>query len=246
MIAIVGNIKVDESKPERIKYLIACIRSYLFLKDHCKFVLALHGNSEELYDIIHNELRPFNHRLVEFSDKSESYGHEYIYLLNRCADCNFVINFMEDQFMVCDDTNQIMNLLSNMDFFGVDVCKASFFKVEQNSIAGLKQSIFENNLSFHTQYQKHYGTRYYIGVNFITTLEFAKKFWNRDLGKRPHEYEIAKYDEKWFHTVMFPIFPVMETIDDDHGEPGTALLNRSDCEKWNKIWRDVVFNEQTV
>lgn len=240
MISIVGNIKVDESKPERIKYLIACIRSYLFLKDKCNLILNLNGASIKLCRIVSDEL-------IAFPDAyftniiSGNYGQTYLHLLKNHTKYDYVINFMEDQFMVCDDRMEFFEILNRMNNFEVDVCKSSFHKVELNSIAGRTGAIFENNFSNFVLYKKYYGSRYFIGCNFITTKQFALDFWGRDIkSKRPHEYEIAKFDPEWVHRVMVPsVHELQAAIDDDHGEPNTCLLNRTDCEKWNKIWAEV-------
>lgn len=248
MIGIVGNIKVDENKPERIKYLIACIRSYAFLNGHCKFIIGLDNPSDQLLSIVQHELIEFAGLAIPFYRKDNSYGNQYLRLLNNyCQDSDFVINFMEDQFMICDDVDQFKLLLSRMRSYNVDLCKASFFKVEQNSIKKIDGGhieskaghIYFNDEYFHYQYQQFYKSRYYIGVNFIATKVFSERFWCRDLGKRPHPYEVARYDRNFEHTVIFPNFELQCAIDDDHGELNTCLLKRNDCEKWNTIWNQI-------
>lgn len=244
MIDIVGNIKIDESRPERIKYLIACIRSYHFLKDSCSFILNIDGASPTLFDKINEELKMF-HRHHLTRETADNYGTLYCQLLAK-GSSDFVLNFLEDHFCLANDDKQIKNLLTFMNLDGVDVCKASFFEVEQKSIrninstiSGAEGKIFLNNEEFHNAYQQHYGLRYYIGVNFITTKKFAHKFWNRTEGARPHAYEISVYDRNWEHKILFPSFEITESVDDNHGEDGTCLLERTDCKKWNIIWSEL-------
>lgn len=245
MIDVIGNIKIDESKPERIKYLIACIRSYLFMKDDCRMIINLDSPSQKLRDLVNKELSNFP-KAYYLEGNSNSYGETYCSLINTLtADNNFIINFFEDHFMILDSIISMKELIYEMDKTKTDVCKASFFKIEKNSEPVIKRTdgifgnVYCNDKIFHSLYQNHYGSRFYMGVNFITTKEFALKFWSRDCGKRPHDYEIAGYDEKWKHNVMFTNVELMCSIDDNHGEDGTRLLDRTDCEKWNIIWKEV-------
>lgn len=244
MIDIVGNIKIDETKPERIKYLIACIRSYHFLKDECSFILNIDGASPQLFDKINEEIKMF-HRHQLTSETANNYGKLYTQLLEKST-ASFILNFLEDHFCVANDAKQIKNMLAFMSANGADLCKASFFEVEQKSIRNINNAVvategkvFLNNEDFHNAFQKHYGLRYYIGVNFITTKKFAHKFWNRQEGARPHAYEISVYDRDWEHKILFPSFEITESIDDNHGEEGTCLLERDDCKKWNIVWSEL-------
>lgn len=96
--------------------------------------------------------------------------------------------------------------------------------------------VYENSMENYTDYQKYYKSRYYIGVNFITTRKFAERFWNRDCGPRPHEYEVCFYDKEWLHNVMIPSFELMAAVDDPHGEDGSHLLARRE-DKWVRaLW----------
>lgn len=239
MIDIIGNIKVDESKPERVRWLVACIRSYLFLKNEANFVLNLHGASDSLLTIVKKELAAFpNHRLFNINDND--YGKTYCYLIDQTTNPN-IINFMEDQFMVMDDAVCFSEIINLMQERKVDILKASFYDIEKNSshflnliVNHYRGNIFCNDEKNHQLYQKYYGTRYYIGVNFITSREFAKKFWNRSLGPRPHDYEISTYTDSWKHICMIPHHEIQCAIDDDHGEKGTCLLKRKEP-KWLQI-----------
>jgi hypothetical protein len=133
-----------------------------------------------------------------------------------------------------------------MKIYNADICKASFHKIEINSSTTLhtllndeKFIVFDNDLQNHNQYQKHYGSRYYMGVNFFTTKNFAKKFWNRNLGKRPHEYEISSYDESWRHICIIPKNEILCAIDDPHGEYGSHLLVRNEI-KFREIYDSII------
>jgi hypothetical protein len=245
MISIVGDIRCDESNPERIKYLIACIRSYSFLKDHCQFILNLDSSSDEVWRKVGKELLEYPRKILSRTN-GRKYGKNYTALL-QLTQYDYVINFMEDHFMVCDRVGDIFGTINLMKNYGVEVCKASFWMVEQNSTDKINTlyddhhgyRVFLNTKTNFDLYQQYYKTRYYIGCNFLTTREFAIRFWNRDLGERPHPYEVAKFDENWLHCAMVPGIELQAAIDDDHGESNTCLLKRNDCEKWNKIWKEI-------
>lgn len=249
MIDILGNIKVDESKPERIKYLLACIRSYLFLKDDSRFYLNLENPSPFVHALVHEELKKCGYRYVLTTGNFPNYGSGYINLLyslppweNRNPEIDsFVINFMEDQFMLIDDLDLLMSLLDNMARRKVDICMCGFHRVEQNSVKGLEEYIvtptgiiYDNTMENYTAFQRFYGSRYYIGVNFITSYRFARTFWSRDLGPRPHEYEICFYDKEWLRRIIIPSMEIQAAIDDDHGAEDSCLLKRKEI-KWLKI-----------
>lgn len=230
MIDVVGHIKIADDK--RFKYLLTCIRSYKFLSSHCKFILSIEGLSHEQRKVVINELRGFDY--VMTYNLPDNYGSAYCRLLDE-GNSPFVINFMEDQFMVIDDLYWMLQLQNIMEQKSVEVCKASFFKIEQNSIKTIKGKrtefgiIYDNNPANFHEYKKHYGERYYLGVNFLTTRSFAYSFWSRPIeDKRPHSFEIPGYDNYFNHKCIIPSREIQCAIDDNHGEPGTCLLERNE------------------
>lgn len=250
MISVIGNIKIDETRPERIQYLVATIRSYSFLKDLGELILLLQFPSANLYDLVHYELettgcawRLYN-TLTDAQFDNLSYGQQYCKLLDK-AEYDYVLNFMEDQFMVMNDPMRLISLIVKMKQDAIHIVKSSFHQIELNSSTGLQKIeadeisntvgiSFINDEANFQQYQKHYGKRFYIGVNFLTTRLFAYTFWNRNMGKRPHEYEIGSFNSAWFHRCMIPApgFELQAPIDDDHGEAGTCLLKRDLAKFW--------------
>lgn len=253
MIEIIGNIKVDESKPERVKQLIACIRSYSFLGKGAIFVLYMEDATVSFRKRIEAEAKNcgflFSY-VFNGGDSYKQYGVGMRSLINFIEDyrkSDFVINFMEDQFMMLDNANTLMHLIGFMKQYKADVCKASFFQVEQNSIGGIKPIadvpglgiVYENAEANHVAYCSHYKDRYFIGVNFLTTREFALKFWNRELGPRPHPYEVGVWSVDWQHRCVIPHIELQGAIDDCHGEPGTSLLQRQDAKKFWDIYNTI-------
>lgn len=253
MISIVGNIKCNESKPERVKMLIACIRSFLFLKDEedCRFVLHLEGASEDLYLMVWAELKHFKNPccFIEMGNENLSYGEVYRILLNECPD-GFIFNFFEDHFCLLDDKEYLLGLLNHMKENKIDVCKASFHEIEQQSALNVwdkKTTEWGNewlmNEGNYKGYCIAYGERFFLGVNFITTKEFALKFWNRVAGKTPHGYELPRYSPEWEHTVIIPSREICAAIDDPHGAYNSHLLARNE-QKFKDIYDKIILNTQ--
>lgn len=235
MIDIVGHIKVTDEK--RFKYLIASIRSYRFLSNHCKFILSVDGLTQAQRSIVVDELKHYEYLMTY--NLPNDYGKAYCRLLDE-GKSPFIINFMEDQFMLNDDLYWILGLMHTMETKSVEVCKASFFTIEQNSIKTIKGEnteyglVYDNDVDNFLEYKKHYGQRYYLGVNFLTTRSFAYSFWNRDIkGYRPHPFEVCGYDKYFNHKCIVPSKEIQCAIDDEHGEKGTCLLSRNE-DKFNK------------
>ena len=206
MIDICGNVKITDEK--RFQYLIYCIRSYAFLKGRCKFVLKIEGLTTEQFSGVRKELQGFNYTIIH--GLPNDYGRAYCELLDECIH-DYVINFMEDQFMLLNDSVWLQQLLNLMEKESIEVCKASFHKIEMNSsktIMGQRNTfglIYDNNESNFREYKKHYGERYYLGVNFITSKTFAYSFWGRPIeSQRPHSYEIPAYDNYFNHKCIIP------------------------------------------
>lgn len=234
MISIVGNIKINDL--QRLKYLKTTLWSFELLKEY-QLLLNIDCNCITL-DEITVEVEKIGFKNYQLSNESGNYGEIYCKLL-YLVKSDYVINFFEDHFLLLDDKNQLESILMDMKINKVDVCKSSFWQIEQNSKTTIykiqkENCIFINDLSNFNQYQKYYGVRFYIGTNFITTLEFAKRFWNRKFNSnRPHEWEIAKFSKEFEYICMLPDIEIMCAIDDEHGEIGTSLLERKEYKFWN-------------
>lgn len=234
-LSIVGNIRLPENDPQRLKYLLSSLKSLEFYKRHCEIILNIDSCPANTKKLIRNYLTEAGFSFRLYFINHGNYGNMYTHLLALCT-YKYVMNFIEDHFCLVDYPDTITDLLYAMQYYKADVLKATFFEVEVNSIKNINDGIqdikrgafiFENHQNNFDNYCKHYGQRYYLGVNFITSVDFAKKFWNRDFkSERPHEWEIVNYDPAFKHTVIVPLFPVLASIDDDHGEPGTALINK--------------------
>ena len=245
MIDIVANLKIDESKSERFDYFLACIKSLEYLKDtESKFIFNLEGISQRFFDQTDFLFQQMgvNYQLSKIS--LGDYGTTYTELLKSGSN-PYVMNFIEDHFSMIDNFTTLGNILNRMQHNQVDICKATFFQIEQNSSRTLKLigadeygKYFINDTYNHNEYQRYYGKRYYIGVNFITTRTFAEKFWDRKLSKRPHEHEVVNFNPEWFHNCMIPNIEILCAIDDNHGEEGTRLLDRKEERFW-KIYNSI-------
>lgn len=234
MISIVGNIKINDL--QRLKYLKATLWSFELLKEY-QLLLNIDCDCITL-DEITIEVEKIGFKNYQLRNESGNYGEIYCKILDLVSS-DYVINFFEDHYLLLDDKNQLESILMDMKINKVDVCKSSFWQIEQNSKTTIykiqkENCIFINDLSNFNQYQKYYGSRYYLGTNFITTLWFAKRFWCRKFNsKRPHEWEIAKFSKEFEHIAMIPDIEIMASIDDSHGEIGTSLLERKEDKFWN-------------
>ena len=234
MISIVGNIKINDL--QRLKYLKATLWSFELLKEY-QLLLNIDCDCITL-DEITIEVEKIGFKNYQLRNESGNYGEIYCKLLDL-VNSDYVINFFEDHFLLLDDKKQLESILMDMKINKVDVCKSSFWQIEQNSKTTIykiqkENCIFINDLSNFNQYQKYYGSRYYLGTNFITTLWFAKRFWCRKFNsKRPHEWEIAKFSKEFEHIAMIPEIEIMASICDSHGEIGTSLLERKEHKFWN-------------
>ena len=234
MISIVGNIKINDL--QRLKYLKATLWSFELLKEY-QLLLNIDCDCITL-DEITIEVEKIGFKNYQLRNESGNYGEIYCKILDLVSS-DYVINFFEDHYLLLDDKNQLESILMDMKINKVDVCKSSFWQIEQNSKTTIykiqkENCIFINDLSNFNQYQKYYGSRYYLGTNFITTLEFAKRFWNRKFNSnRPHEWEITKFSKEFEYICMLPDIEIMCAIDDEHGEIGTSLLERKEYKFWN-------------
>lgn len=242
MISIIGNIKIDFNNKLRVKGLIACLRSLKFLGDKAQIIINIEHGDPELMQLASDELDKVGaDNILCASDIALdhlSYGKIYMRLLQH-AKYPFIMNFIEDHFCVLDDAEWLEDMLIDMTEHGIDVCKASFHQIEQTSVLNIWGrdkthwgQYWTMNEPRYADYCRAYGERYFLGVNFITTKEFALKFWNRDCGKTPHGYELARYDPAWEHTVMVPDREILAAVDDGHGEWGSNLLARQDKKFW--------------
>lgn len=261
-IDIIGHLKINESNPDRVKYLISCIRSMRTIKGHCNFILNLENPSDKLYQLVKTELEWFDNDInngmpnfaISKSQTGESYGKIYCGLLAK-TDNKICLNFIEDHFLIIEHAHEFNAIISTMKAYKVDVLKTSFYDIEKNSsktVAMIKNGnvaynhsrdiIFVHNQNNHIEYSKFYKERFFIGVNFITTKKFAFDFWNRGYEPskicRPHEYEFKNYNNDWTHTCMIPGREIFASIDDDHGEIDSCLLKRKNNKFWD-IYNDI-------
>lgn len=252
MLDIIGNLKIDESKPNRVDYFLACLRSWAFFKDHCSVYLNLDGASEDLLRQVKRVYEECGYSGKVETITSDNYGQVYCGLINAGQN-KFVLNFIEDHFAVINEPARMAAILGEMLDHQVDVLKTTFWAVEQKSAQHVKGTetdngrIFKMNGTNHRGYGVPYGFRYMIGVNFLTTRDFAMRFWNRPCGHRPHEYEVGEFDAKWEHTCMIPSFEILAAVEDDHGVDNSCLLKRSEY-KWSFVFgkAEIVYVDESA
>jgi len=217
MLSVVGVIKTDANNPVRQRYKEAAIRSLDFLDTDIQI----------------------------FDGDTPDYGAKQVELVRK-AKGDFILNFIEDAFMVEDDKSHVYAMLQEMHRYGCRVMRASFHDIEQRSASSVRSKVvtenglwFDNDQKNFSLFQQAYGVRYYIGVNMITTKDFALRFWNRKMGYRPHPYEVAKYSDTWHHKVYIPGRELLASIDDSHGESSTSLVERKEP-KFERIYDTLI------
>ncbi|MDD5358387.1 MAG: hypothetical protein PHX80_04520 [Candidatus Nanoarchaeia archaeon] len=247
LLDIIGFIKINPNDELRVKFLKATMDSYSFLGERANRILAIDHSDFRFHFELSKEFPDW--KILQPSGYS-SYGQYYssLFIFSKT---NFILNFLEDHFMLCNDIYKIAGILHDMNIWNINVLKASFHKIDINSVNGISiynfmnvrkvnsGYIYLNDQQNFNLYQKHYGSRYYLGVNALMTKKFAIKFWERNIpSTRPHEYEIANFDSNFLHHAMVPGFEIQCPIDDDHGETGSCLWSRKEPkflearEKW--------------
>lgn len=251
MIDIIGNIKVDENNPDRVRYLLASIKSLEFLKDMGKFVLYMEFPTMNLCEMVRGMLNKcgFNYTFIpEF--KKMTYGEIHRMLINNPPKQNrYFLNFEEDHFCVLDDAEYMRKVIEVAAKENTDLIKATFHEVESISAKYVSAKHHYGNVNLgeigktwrmdeteYTAYQ-HKWTRFYIGTNHIWNRDFALNFYNRP-GKRPHDYEIGQYDKRYEHNAMLTTKEILCSIDDDHDAENSCLL-KNPQPKWTRIIGEV-------
>lgn len=146
---------------------------------------------------------------------------------------NYLMNFEEDHFCVCNEENKLNKLLEICDAYKVDVIKSSFCYIENVSAKNVTGVTFENDLvkifrmnyDNFMEFQKPYIERYYLGTNCIFQREYAKRFFSQKIAPKPHDYEIRSFFIDYEYMCAVPKFEILRAIDDDHGEPNTCMIN---------------------
>lgn len=238
-LSIVGYIKVDEGKPERIKALFASLKSLEFLK--CKIFLALDNPSSELFNRL-NAYFAANWKSFELQwvQGKANYGTTMCEMLEQVR-TGYVQIFLEDHFSLEDDPEQVEKMLYSMDKSHSELMKITFFEVENNSTRNIPFyysddyiKCFHNDQHNHALNQKVYGSRYYIGAGVILTKPFAMRLYARHFdSSRPHDWEIVRYEPEFEHSCALPRREYLCSVDDPHGQTGSNLLARRERRFWD-------------
>lgn len=238
MISVLGNIKLNESNPERVKYLLATLYSLNGISDDINLGMA--DATAGLHMKVSNLSRDMQSIIHTYSNTNNFQDTQMTMILQ--LDHSYYLNLEEDHFVACDK-EYMDKIESKCVEYGVDIVRASFNEVELKSAEDVDCiyedddcKIFHMNQNNFAKFQKHYK-RFYIGTNCIFKTEFAKRLYARP-GSRPHDYEIGRYSEEFYHTCLVPKRPIMASIDDDHGELKTSLLKKP-TEKFTESIKEI-------
>lgn len=222
MISVLGNIKIDESRPERVQYLFASLLSLNGFSDDIH--VSLEQPSSELFRLIN---KYYIDKIYVYS--ATNFYDMQIRLINQVKN-DYYLNFEEDHFLVLENVAYLNSIIETARQYNVAIIRGSFNEVEQRSSEDVDCfyedelcKIFRMDNGNFKKFQKHY-TRYYIGTNCIFHKGFARMLYDKPLS-RPHDYEVVKYNPNFEHFCMIPKFPILASIDDPHGEEGSNLLS---------------------
>lgn len=233
MINVIGHIKIDESKPDRVHQFFATVLSF----DFCKKIylgITLESPSNELIEKLGNLL----------SENYSCSGKEYYLHCHHNNDNNYFdgikihlsevnpkhyLNFEEDHFCIVDDYKLMEEIFEETQIHGVDYVRASYFGIETRSMDRVSIAletdllkIFMMHKGNFEDFNYHYK-RFFIGINSIFSKTFADRLYNKP-GKRPHDFEVGAYNESLRHICAVPKHEILRSIDNDHELPGSCLL----------------------
>ncbi len=243
---IIGNIKIDETRQERIHYFFATLLSYRCFQNYgigitlndCSSdlftktlrLLTDHFPSFSLASIHAEKLTeykpPINYRCKQISDRLNYWDAIALHQPNMNK---FYITFEEDHFCMMENDAFYTNIEDAFKNRNVDLIRASFNDIEKGSAKDLGHEftkgfkVFKMDEKNHATFCQRYGYRYFIGTNTIIRTEFAKRFYSR-AGTTPHHFELGAYNNEFEYICGIPEIKIMECIDDEHGEPRSNLL----------------------
>lgn len=244
MIDIIGNIRIDETKLERVKYFVATLISFRTLfAGGANMYLSFSDPGPKMERLIQKLVKEFPIHIV--APSAISFGATIQKSLAEATaknpDRKFYIHFEEDHFLELENITRLIDMIKHMQDNQIQLCRASFHKIEMESQRYVESGKtisdhgyhFDMNWINYCAFQGEWmGGRYFIGTNCIFSRTFAWKFWdktaNGDISQRPHDYERPQFEEALMHRVIIPKFEILRSLDDDHGLMGSSMtLNPS-------------------
>jgi len=237
MLDIIGNIKIsptigyngqERTIRDRIKFFKMVIESEKILNSGLYVNIANVELKEELIKIVDDNFKTYS-----LTFNGGYFNNIYIDKLNQ-SNSDYILHFEEDHVLICQNINYIEKILKMAKKYDVDLIKATFNKLENESYKQITPIYEDDNCKVvlmnndnQNLVTKTYKYRYFIGVNCIYNKRFAYKFWDRELRSfKPHPFELPHYNQKYEHIMMIPKKELLCPIDDDHGVAGSCVLNR--------------------
>ena len=238
----VGNVKIFG--PQRLKYFLATLESFSFLKNNINLYINIE-NGKFLKQPLKKHLLNLGFKNVYITSKKDYYYKVYTNLLRLCRN-EYILNLEDDHFCVMDSKEDFFNIINEAYSNQVEILRSTFFKLNNKNFANLnvkKATSIANIYDFTDDHISNIDSLWFIENNSIFRKDFAKKYWGRVFNSnKPHPFEIVNFDGMYKHHVLIPKLEILKPIDDDHGIQNSSCL-KSDHPKWTKIISSTVLNQ---
>ena len=236
----VGNVKIFN--PLRLKYFLATLKSFSFLKNNLNIYLNIE-NGRFLKRPIINYLKKLGFRNIYVSSKKEYFDITYTNMIKKCKN-EYILNLEDDHFCEINDAEKFFKIINKAHENKVDIIRSTFFKLNKYLFKDCDK-IEENNLFSiinynHDLFYKYNEKKpYFIQNNCIFKKDFAIRHWSKSYKSfKPHPHEVPEFDSQFSHILLVPNIEILRPIDDDHGILDTCCLKNKDNKKWESCFND--------
>ncbi|MEK6879508.1 MAG: hypothetical protein AABY22_07875, partial [Nanoarchaeota archaeon] len=170
MIDVLGNIKLDMSKPIRIKYFLMTLLS---IKDIFNPpVINIENLSDGLYYLINDFCKKNGMNNTLILGLSDTFPVIQDILLNKYCFTPYYLNFEEDHFCVLNNKKHLETIIKSSVKHDVDIIRATFYEIEIKSSSVVIYDyddelcwIFRMDTNNFKLFQLYYNKRFYVGNN---------------------------------------------------------------------------------
>ncbi len=236
----VGNVKIFN--PTRLKYFLATLKSFSFLKNELNIYVNVE-NGRFLKKALKKFLKREGFKKVFVSSEKKYFNETYTYLLNKCSN-SYVLNLEDDHFCELDDKDEFFKIINGAYKNDVEIIRSTFFKLNNKLFENCNKikhnelfSIINYNKDLFSNYKSN--KPYFIQNNCVFSKDFALKHWSKSYNSfKPHPHEVQNFKSKYSHILLIPKIEILRPIDDDHGIPNSCCLNNN-SKKWIEIYENI-------